>query len=258
MAAAGDALQLRLADVKAEIGALQQRLAEEKAKVQNGGLSSVEGLPKKALGPVLKRRKVLTGHVSRVYAVDWACDSTHVLSARCVARRGWEGEPRRVPVSHVVSSMHLLPQPRRKDDHLERHDVPQDARCVHAPHLLRSTAGTPPACPLAAVISLRSTWVMTCSYEHKTSSLVACGGLDNVCTVYNTGGVGAAPGSTARVAVSGGGGCAVSDSRQQPVSSRARLHPPPSPPHPPAARRPNCTAMTATSRRRASSRGRTC
>lgn len=33
-------------------------------------------------------------------------------------------------------------------------------------------------------IPLRSSWVMTCAFEQSTNSLVACGGLDNICTIY--------------------------------------------------------------------------
>lgn len=33
-------------------------------------------------------------------------------------------------------------------------------------------------------IPLRSSWVMTCAYEQSTDQLVACGGLDNLCSVY--------------------------------------------------------------------------
>lgn len=34
-------------------------------------------------------------------------------------------------------------------------------------------------------ISLRSSWVMTCAFEQTKGNLVACGGLDNICSVYN-------------------------------------------------------------------------
>jgi len=34
-------------------------------------------------------------------------------------------------------------------------------------------------------IPLRSSWVMTCAFEQTKNNLVACGGLDNVCSVYN-------------------------------------------------------------------------
>ena len=33
-------------------------------------------------------------------------------------------------------------------------------------------------------IPLRSSWVMTCAYS-PSGNLVACGGLDNICSVYN-------------------------------------------------------------------------
>lgn len=36
-------------------------------------------------------------------------------------------------------------------------------------------------------IPLRSSWVMTCSFERETNGLVACGGLDNLCSIYNVG-----------------------------------------------------------------------
>lgn len=34
-------------------------------------------------------------------------------------------------------------------------------------------------------IPLRSSWVMTCAYEQQKNELVACGGLDNLCSIYN-------------------------------------------------------------------------
>eukprot|EP01029_Cantina_marsupialis_P009435 TRINITY_DN2198_c0_g1_i1.p1 TRINITY_DN2198_c0_g1~~TRINITY_DN2198_c0_g1_i1.p1 ORF type:complete len:350 (+),score=84.56 TRINITY_DN2198_c0_g1_i1:76-1125(+) len=33
-------------------------------------------------------------------------------------------------------------------------------------------------------IPLRSSWVMTCAFDQKSSRLVACGGLDNLCSIY--------------------------------------------------------------------------
>lgn len=33
-------------------------------------------------------------------------------------------------------------------------------------------------------IPLRSSWVMTCAFEQANKSLVACGGLDNLCSIY--------------------------------------------------------------------------
>jgi len=44
----------------------------------------------------------------------------------------------------------------------------------------------PPPLPLQA-IPLRSSWVMTCCFEQTTGNLVACGGLDNLCSIYQVG-----------------------------------------------------------------------
>ncbi|KAH9260416.1 hypothetical protein BASA81_001586 [Batrachochytrium salamandrivorans] len=33
-------------------------------------------------------------------------------------------------------------------------------------------------------IPLRSSWVMTCAFEQQNNNLVACGGLDNMCSIY--------------------------------------------------------------------------
>jgi guanine nucleotide-binding protein G(I)/G(S)/G(T) subunit beta-1 len=46
-------------------------------------------------------------------------------------------------------------------------------------------------------IPLRSSWVMTCCFEQTTGSLVACGGLDNVCSVYRVNGPGTSASSSA-------------------------------------------------------------
>lgn len=36
-----------------------------------------------------------------------------------------------------------------------------------------------------AAIPLRSSWVMTCAFEQTKGNLVACGGLDNLCSIYD-------------------------------------------------------------------------
>lgn len=36
-----------------------------------------------------------------------------------------------------------------------------------------------------SAIPLRSSWVMTCAFEPSKGNLIACGGLDNVCSIYN-------------------------------------------------------------------------
>lgn len=34
-------------------------------------------------------------------------------------------------------------------------------------------------------VPLRSSWVMTCAFEQTTNGFVACGGLDNICSIYD-------------------------------------------------------------------------
>jgi guanine nucleotide-binding protein G(I)/G(S)/G(T) subunit beta-1 len=36
-------------------------------------------------------------------------------------------------------------------------------------------------------IPLRSSWVMTCAFEQSKGNFVACGGLDNLCSIYQVG-----------------------------------------------------------------------
>jgi len=45
-------------------------------------------------------------------------------------------------------------------------------------------------------IPLRSSWVMTCAYEPTKGLYVACGGLDNLCSVYKVDAEGASAGNT--------------------------------------------------------------
>lgn len=52
-------------------------------------------------------------------------------------------------------------------------------------------------------IALRSSWVMTCCFEQTQGGMVACGGLDNLCSVYNVGS------GSAAAASAGAGGASV-------------------------------------------------
>lgn len=87
--------------------------------------------PLRTLAP--KRRAVLKCPNAKVYAVDWAPDSQHVLSAS-------------------------------QDGHL----IVWNA---HTGHKVQA-------------VTLRMCWVMACSYA-PSGALVASGGLDNVCSVYD-------------------------------------------------------------------------
>lgn len=81
----------------------------------------------------MRPRRNLRGHLAKIYAMHWAQDIRHLVSAS-------------------------------QDGKLIVWDAPTSNK-VHA-------------------IPLRSSWVMTCAYS-PSGNLVACGGLDNICSVYN-------------------------------------------------------------------------
>ena len=54
--------------------------------------------------------------------------------------------------------------------------------------VLKATSDvTAAATGLVQAIPLRSSWVMTCCFEQSAGNMVACGGLDNLCSIYQLG-----------------------------------------------------------------------
>jgi len=81
----------------------------------------------------MKTRRTLKGHLAKIYAMHWAEDKVHLVSASQDGKLlVWDGL--------TTNKVHAVP--------------------------------------------LRSSWVMTCAYS-PSGALVACGGLDNICSVYN-------------------------------------------------------------------------
>merc|ERR1712063_204554 len=80
----------------------------------------------------MKCRRTLRGHLSKIYALQWAEEKTHLVSA---------SQDGRLLVWDALTTN-------------ETHAVP-----------------------------LRCSWVMTCAYS-PSGNFVACGGLDNVCSVF--------------------------------------------------------------------------
>ncbi|KAJ2243531.1 G protein subunit beta, partial [Coemansia sp. RSA 454] len=89
----------------------------------------VPSLPKVSM----KVRRTLKGHLAKIYAMHWAEDERHLVSAS-------------------------------QDGKL----IVWDAFSTNKIH----------------AIPLRSSWVMTCAYA-PSGNYVACGGLDNLCSIYN-------------------------------------------------------------------------
>lgn len=97
----------------------------------------------------MKPRRTLKGHLAKIYALHWAGDKRHIVSASQDGKLiVWD--------AYTTNKIHAIP--------------------------------------------LRSSWVMTCAYA-PSGNLVACGGLDNICSVYSIRGSGAGgPAGPAKVA----------------------------------------------------------
>src|SRR6185437_5203013 len=81
----------------------------------------------------MKPRRTLKGHLAKIYAMHWAADRRHLVSASQDGKLiVWD--------AYTTNKVHAIP--------------------------------------------LRSSWVMTCAYS-PSGNFVACGGLDNICSIYN-------------------------------------------------------------------------
>lgn len=112
--------------------------------------ATIEEIPR----VTLRQRRLLNGHLSKIYALHWSTDSRRLVSAS------------------------------------------QDGKL-----LIWDTYTTNKLCS----IPLSSSWVMTCAYS-PSGSMVACGGLDNVCSVYPLEQQYRNPGSASRVLGGDGAG----------------------------------------------------
>jgi len=91
--------------------------------------AEVDALPRIVMRP----RRALRGHLAKIYAMHWAIDRRHLVSASQDGKLiVWD--------AYTTNKVHAIP--------------------------------------------LRSSWVMTCAYS-PSGSFVACGGLDNICSIYN-------------------------------------------------------------------------
>lgn len=113
--------------------------------------AEVETLPR----IVMKPRRSLKGHLAKIYAMHWAADKRHLVSASQDGKLiVWD--------AYTTNKVHAIP--------------------------------------------LRSSWVMTCAYS-PSGNFVACGGLDNICSIYNLrsreGGIGSVKGARELSAHSG-------------------------------------------------------
>ncbi|OZJ02307.1 Guanine nucleotide-binding protein subunit beta [Bifiguratus adelaidae] len=124
----------RIAAARQDADTLKERLRQRKEALADTTLkevasAQVEPLPRIAM----KVRRTLKGHLAKIYAMHWARDKRHLVSASQDGKLIiWD--------AFTTNKIHAIP--------------------------------------------LRSSWVMTCAYA-PLGNLVACGGLDNICSVYN-------------------------------------------------------------------------
>jgi len=127
-------IQERLQQTRKEAEALKEKIKARREEMNDTALKNFT----KDLAPLprndkLKVRRTLKGHLAKIYAMHWAEDKTHLVSASQDGKLlVWDGI--------TTNKVHAIP--------------------------------------------LRSSWVMTCAYS-PSGSWVACGGLDNICSVYN-------------------------------------------------------------------------
>jgi len=127
-------IQDKIQQAKKEAEAMKEKIKGHREQMNDTNLKQfTKDLPSLPRNEKLKVRRTLKGHLAKIYAMHWAEDKTHLVSASQDGKLLiWDGI--------TTNKVHAIP--------------------------------------------LRSSWVMTCAYS-PSGSFVACGGLDNICSVYN-------------------------------------------------------------------------
>ncbi|KAF1797951.1 G protein beta subunit [Mucor lusitanicus] len=128
-----DDISERITAARRDADLLKERIKQRKEALADTTLrkmaQDVEPLPR----VVMKVRRNLRGHLAKIYAMHWANDSQHLVSASQDGKLiVWN--------AYTTNKLHAIP--------------------------------------------LRSAWVMTAAYA-PSGNFVACGGLDNICSIYN-------------------------------------------------------------------------
>ncbi|KAL8947651.1 MAG: hypothetical protein Q9222_006096, partial [Ikaeria aurantiellina] len=127
-------MQNKIAAARRDAEGLKDRIKRKKDELADASLRGVAQSHTDALPRIgMKSRKVLKGHLAKIYAMHWSTDRRHLVSASQDGKLIiWD--------AYTTNKVHAIP--------------------------------------------LRSSWVMTCAYA-PSGNYVACGGLDNICSVYN-------------------------------------------------------------------------
>jgi guanine nucleotide-binding protein G(I)/G(S)/G(T) subunit beta-1 len=129
-----ESIQDRISTARKEAEAMKEKIKAHREEMADTNLKQFcKDLPALPKNDKLRVRRTLKGHLAKIYAMHWAEDRTHLVSASQDGKLlVWDGL--------TTNKIHAIP--------------------------------------------LRSSWVMTCAYS-PSGSFVACGGLDNICSVYN-------------------------------------------------------------------------
>ncbi|KAJ2912489.1 hypothetical protein MD484_g7925, partial [Candolleomyces efflorescens] len=126
-------IQERIAAARREAETLKEKIRARREASADTSLramaAEVDALPRIVMRP----RRALRGHLAKIYAMHWAADRRHLVSASQDGKLiVWD--------AYTTNKVHAIP--------------------------------------------LRSSWVMTCAYS-PSGNFVACGGLDNICSIYS-------------------------------------------------------------------------
>lgn len=126
----------KLQDAKERSEGLKQQIKNKRKELSGNTIQKWKDVQPavEPLGGALKQRRKLTGHSGKVYAMHWAGDSQHLISA---------SQDGILVIWNAISATKRMAFP------------------------------------------LRSSWVMACAYEQSRDQMVACGGLDNLCSIWN-------------------------------------------------------------------------
>jgi guanine nucleotide-binding protein G(I)/G(S)/G(T) subunit beta-1 len=122
-----------LESLRKEAESLQNKIRESRKQVCDTTLTQTCSNIRPLNRLTLRTRRQLKGHLAKIYAMQWAPDSKHLVSASQDGKLiVWE--------AFSTNKINAIP--------------------------------------------LRSSWVMTCAYA-PSGNHVACGGLDNICSIYS-------------------------------------------------------------------------
>jgi len=126
--------ELKIQQFRSEIDALKEKIRAIREELNDVPVKEfARDIPALSKAERLRPRRSLRGHLAKIYAMHWAEDKVHLVSASQDGKLlVWDAS--------TTNKVHAIP--------------------------------------------LRSSWVMTCAYA-PSGGYVACGGLDNICSIYN-------------------------------------------------------------------------